>query len=233
MAGLKTDDILEIISRNQILNELDRRELGELCALGQVERFAKGGIIFDKGDPGDRLYAVLTGQVGINSISTDGKELILNIIDPGEIFGEVAVIDGGDRTAGAVAMQVTELLRIRRSEFLTFLERHPKLSIRLLVVLCERLRRTTDAIEDTVFLDIPRRLAKRLLSLMERHGEPCVEGIRISVKLSQEDLGHMLGATRESINKGVRALQRFGAISYDGGHLVIKNVELLEDLIDQ
>ncbi|MEM7224217.1 MAG: Crp/Fnr family transcriptional regulator [Pseudomonadota bacterium] len=233
MAGHTSSEILEIVARNQILNELDRHELGELCALGQVERYAKGGIIFDKGDPGDRLYAVLSGQVGINSISADGKELILNIMDPSEIFGEVAVLDGGERTAGAVAMQVTELLRIRRSEFLSFLERHPKLAIRLLFVLCDRLRRATDIIEDTVFLDIPRRLAKRLLSLMERHGEPCVEGIRITIKLSQEDLGHMLGATRESVNKGIRALQRFGAISYDGGHLIVRNVEQLEDLIDQ
>ena len=233
MEGSKKKRVLEILAGNHLLSGLRESSLEELCSLGQIERFARNAVIFNKGDPGDRLYIVLSGQVGINTISLDGKEFILTIFDPGDLFGEVAVLDGKERTAGAVAMRSSELLRLRRADFLTFLESNPKLSVRLLAVLCERLRRTTDTIEDTVFLDIPKRLAKLLLSLMQRHGTPVEAGVRINVKLSQEDLGHMLGATRESVNKGMRTFRRIGAIVSDGGYLIIRDVSVLEDIVER
>jgi CRP-like cAMP-binding protein len=130
-------------------------------------------------------------------------------------------------------MQPTELLKIGRGEFLPFLERHPRLCIRLMAVLCERLRWTSDIIEDTIFLDIPRRLAKRLLTLAERHGESADGGVKIRIKLSQEALAQMLGATRESVNKGVKALQECGAISYESGYMVVQDLDLLRDLVGE
>ncbi len=203
----------------------------ELLTLAGVEHFAAQDMIFNKGDPGDRLYAILSGRVGISTISREGQEIFLNILDAGEVFGEIALLDGRERTAGAVALQPTELLKIAREDFLPFLERHPRLCIRLMSVLCDRLRWTSDIIEDTIFLDIPRRLAKRLSTLAERHGEPVEAGMRLRVKLSQEDLGHMLGATRESVNKGLRALQHSGVISYEGGYINIKDLDALERLV--
>ena len=220
-----------ILAENQLLGRLEPAEMDELLSLARVETFRQGQAIFQKGDPGDCLYAILEGQVGINTISEEGKEIFLNILDAGEVLGEIALLDGNARTAAAVAMQNCRLLRIARGDFLPFLERHPKLCIRLMTVLCERLRWTSDIIEDTIFLDIPGRLAKRLLTLARRHGDSGSEGVVIRIKLSQEDLGHMLGATRESINKGLKALQGLGAISYQGGHIVISDIGRLEALV--
>ena len=213
------------------MSQLEPGQLNELLSLAVTTRFAPGDIIFQKGDPGEELYAILSGRVGINTFSEQGKEIFLNILDPGAVFGEIALLDGKERTAGAVAMQHCDLLRIRRAEFLPFLERHPKLCIRLMAVLCERLRWTSDIIEDTIFLDIPRRLAKRLLTLAERHGEKVDGGFLIRIKLSQEELGHMLGATRESVNKGLKSLQQIGAITYDDGYIIIRELESLNSLV--
>ncbi|MDH3473140.1 MAG: Crp/Fnr family transcriptional regulator [Rhodospirillales bacterium] len=222
-----------ILSRNRLLGQLQPHEMDELLALASVERFEAQDVVFNKGDRGDRLYAILKGRVGINTVSRDGKEIFLNILDAGEVFGEIALLDGKERTAGAVAMESTELLKIGRSEFLPFLERHPRLCIRLMAVLCERLRWTSDIIEDTIFLDIPRRLAKRLLTLAQRHGESEDGGVKIRIKLSQEALAQMLGATRESVNKGVKALQECGAISYESGYMIVQDLDLLRDLIGE
>lgn len=222
----------EILARTELLSQLNAHEMEELVALARVEHFAAGAAIFNKGDPGDKFYAILRGRVGINTVSREGKEIFLNILNPGDVFGEIALLDGKERTAGAVAMEPTKLSAIGRADFLPFLERHPGLCIRLMAVLCERLRWTSGIIEDTIFLDIPRRLAKRLLNLVHRHGEAVEGGVRIRIKLSQEDLGHMLGATRESVNKGVKSLQQSGAIIYEDGFMVIQDIALLESLVE-
>ncbi len=221
----------EILSKNQLLSRLTPQEMDELLSLATIERFGPGDVIFHKGDPGDRLYAILNGRVGINTVSREGKEIILNILDRGEVLGEIAVLDGKRRTAGAVAIQPTKLVRIGRAEFLPFLERHPRLCIRVIEVLCERLRWTSDIIEDTIFLDIPRRLAKRLLTLIERNGQPVEGGVKIDMKLSQEDLGNMLGATRESVNKGIGSLQQQGVISYEGAYIIVHDIDALRRLL--
>ena len=192
-----------------------------------LQRFDPDETIFSKGDPGDSFCAILSGRVAISTVSEDGREVLLNILDSGQVFGEIAVLDGKDRTASATAMQKTELLTVGRREFIPFLERHPNLCIRLMTVLCERIRWTSDIIEDTLFLDIPHRLAKRLLILADGYGIETENGLRLGIRLSQEDLGHMLGVTRESINKGLRALQEQGVIRYDQGHLVIPELARL------
>jgi CRP-like cAMP-binding protein len=224
---------LQILSKSQLLSRLEPPEVKELLSLAVIEQFAAHSVIFNKGDPGDRFYAILEGQVGISTVSQEGKEIFLNILDQGEVFGEIAVLDDKDRTASAVAMEPTLLLKIGRAEFLPFLESHPRLCIRLMAVLCDRLRWTSGIIEDTIFLDIPRRLAKRLLTLAQRHGEAVDSGTRLPIKLSQEDLGHMLGATRESVNKGIRWLQKIDAISYLDGYIIVKDMTLLESLIGE
>ncbi len=221
----------KILSKNQLLSRLAPREMDELLSLATIEHFGPDDVIFHKGDPGDRLYAILSGRVGINTVSREGKEIILNVLGPGEVFGEIAVLDGKRRTAGAVAMQPTKLVRIGRAEFLPFLERHPRLCIRVIEVLCERLRWTSDIIEDTIFLDIPRRLAKRLLTLIERHGQPVEGGVKIDMKLSQEDLGNMLGVTRESVNKGIASFQQQGVISYEGAYIIVHDIDALGRLL--
>ncbi len=216
-----------MLSENRLLGQLGPQELAQLIGFSRIEKFDPNETIFQKGDSGICLYAILGGRVGINTISEDGKEIFLNILGPGAVFGEIALLDGKDRTAGAVAMEAARLLRVDRADFMPFLEKRPKLCIRLMSVLCERIRWTSDIIEDTVFLDIPRRLAKRLLVLGRGYGKPVEGGTKVDIRLSQEDLAHMLGATRESINKGLRLLERTGAIAVHGRHIIIKNERML------
>ena len=220
-----------LLSKNRLLGQLEPQMLEELLTLAQVEHFTPKEVIFQKGDPGDRLYAITSGRVGITTLSEEGKEIILNILDPGEIFGEIALLDGKQRTADAVAMEATELLGVNRAHFLQLLERNPKLCIRLMIVLCERIRWTSDIIEDTIFLDVPHRLAKRLLTLVEQYGESTEAGIRIKIRLSQENLGQMLGVTRESINKGIRLLEEKHIIVYESGYMIVTNMTSLEKFL--
>ena len=220
----------QILSKNRLLSQLESQEMIEFLACCAVQRFAPEETIFSKGDPGDSFYAILRGRVGIVTISEEGREILLNILDEGNVFGEIAVLDGKERTASAVAMQVTDLVVVGRNEFVSFLESHPKLCIRLMTVLCERLRWTSDIIEDTVFLQIPHRLAKRLLTLAGTHGMPYRSGVKLTIRLSQEELGHMLGATRESVNKGLRSLQAKGVLCYHEGYIVIPSPTALREI---
>ncbi len=221
----------ELLSKNRLLGQLEPEMMEELLTLSRIERFAPKDVIFQKGDPGDKLYAIASGRVGITTISEDGKEIFLNILDAGEVFGEIALLDGKERTAGAIAMETTELLVVHRADFLPFLDRNPKLCLRLMTVLCERIRWTSDIIEDTIFLDIPHRLVKRLLTLVKQYGESTDTGIRINIKLSQENLGQMLGVTRESVNKGIRLLEGKGIIIYKEGYIIVTNIVSLEKFL--
>ncbi len=220
----------EALSRNEVLGLLGPDDLQEVLGFARRVALAKGDTVFHKGDPGDALYAVLSGRVGISSSSGLGKEVFLNIMEPGEVFGEIALLDGGARTAQAMVMEPAVLLRIDRSRFLPFLERRPTLCLRLMKLLCDRLRWTSDMIESVIFLDIPRRLAKRILVLADEHGREAADGVQVDVGLSQEDLANMLGATRESVNKVLRVFQQQGFIAYSRGALRVLNREALQGM---
>ncbi|WP_207457716.1 Crp/Fnr family transcriptional regulator [Azospirillum sp. SYSU D00513] len=224
------DEVAAVLQRNRLLGELDDAEMRELLALGRLVRFDIGQTVFSKGDPGDCLFAILKGQIGIRASSADGKAMLLNVLDPGDVLGEIALIDGKERTAGAAALRPSELFRIDRADFLPFLERHPRLCVRMMGVLCERLRWVSENIEDAVFHDVPRRLARRLLILAERHGVPGPAGVRIGEPTSQEALAAMLGVTREMVNKSLKALRQSGAVTYTRGFLVITGMERLKDM---
>lgn len=224
-------NVAGILSRNRLLGELDEAEMQEFVALGRVIRFSANAPVFQKGDAGDCLYAILQGQIGIHTSSASGKVMLLNILDPGDVLGEIALLDGKPRTAGASALRNSELFRIDRSAFVPFLERHPKLCIRMMAVLCERLRWVSETIEDTVFHDVPRRLARRLLLLGETYGQrTSAGGIRIQQPLSQEALASMLGVTREMVNKCLKALKSSDAITYAKGFIVLNDLGLLREL---
>jgi len=230
MRGDGAVDVVEVLRRNQLLGALDEREMAELVALGHLVHYDADALIFDKGDPGDCLYAVLKGQIGIHTSSEDGKVMMLNFLDAGSVLGEIALIDGKHRTAGATALRPTELFRIDRAAFIPFLERHPRLAIRLMGVLCERLRWVSENIEDAVFHDVPRRLAKRLLMLAEAYGQRTAAGVRITQAVSQEGLANMLGVTREMVNKSLKALKAADAITYSKGFLVLTDPDRVRDM---
>lgn len=230
MAGPTQAEKRELFQRHFLLGRLNSQEIDALLAYTRVERYRAGREIFSKGSPGDSMMAVLKGRVKISSLSPEGKEIVLNIISPGEIFGEIALLDGKERTADATAMGDCELLVLSRRDFLPFLERRADLCLLLLSVLCERLRRTSEQVEDMLFRHLQSRLAKTLLRLGRSTGAPKGRALHIDLKLSQRDLANLVGGSRESINKHLQLLQKSGVIGLDHGAIVIKDVAALERL---
>ncbi len=222
-----------ILGEHFLLRHLSDAELDEVVRYARAQSHAKGEMIFRKWTPGTGMMAVASGRVKICSVSADGKEFVLNHVDAGEIFGEIALLDGEDRTADAIAMEDTEVVVLERRDFLPFLERHPQTCIKLLGILCGRLRHTNELIEDTVFLNVAGRLAKRLIRFARMYGKQLPDGILIPLKLSQREIAALIGVTRESINKQLRAWQAERCIRVDRGIITITDMAALEKLAEQ
>lgn len=219
-----------LLRRSNLFAVLSDAEMEAVLEFGKIRRAVAEERIFAKGDPGDSLYVILRGRVAVQTESDEAKVMLLNILDTGALFGEIAMLDGGERTATVVAQEPTELLRIDRRDFMPFLSQRADLCIRLLGVLCERVRWTSAIIEDTVFLNVPRRLAKRILMLAQSYGRPTEAGTRITTFVSQEDLANMLGVSRESVNKTLKSFQAAGAIIYRNGFIVVQDESFLDQV---
>jgi CRP/FNR family cyclic AMP-dependent transcriptional regulator len=205
---------------------LPDQEIDEMFEHAAIRCYAADAQIFYKGDPGSSLMAVLRGRVVIRAPSSDGKEVILNIINEGEIFGEIALLDGKERTADATAMTDCELLVVARRSFLPLLER-PDMTRELLNVLCERLRRICEQVEDVLFLDVEARIAKTLLRFVDDAPQP---GARIVLGMSQREIGNLVGASREKVNRKLQAWRRAGIITVDKGTIFIRDPAALRSL---
>ena len=219
-----------LLRRNRLFDVLDEVEMRAVLEFAKLRRAAAEERIFAKGDPGDSLYVILRGRVAVQTESQDAKLMLLNILDTGAVFGEIAMLDGGERTATIVAQEPTELLRIDRKDFLPFLAQRGELCIRLMGVLCERVRWTSAIIEDTVFLNVTRRLAKRILMLAQSYGRQTETGIRIATFVGQEHLANMLGVSREIVNKTLKSFQSSGAITYRNGYIVVQDESFLDQI---
>lgn len=218
--------------RSALLGGLRDEDLDRLVEYVRVAGYAADQEIFSHGDPGHSMMIVVSGKVKITSPSPSGSEVVLNVVDAGEVFGEIALLDGKPRSGDATAMVDSELLVLERREFIPFLEKYPRVSTALLAQLCERLRQTTEMVEDALFLDLPARLSKTLLNLARRFGQETDDGVRIGLKLSQQELGTFVGMTRESINKQLRAWSEQGLVQVDRGLITILDSEALEQEID-
>jgi CRP/FNR family transcriptional regulator, cyclic AMP receptor protein len=194
----------------------------------RTRTFNAGDTIFLMGDPGDSMMALLKGSVRISAPSPEGKEIVLGIMQPGEFFGEIALLDGKERSADAKAMTPCTLAILDRRDVLAFLEQNREAWFRIVEVLCERLRRTTVQIAEVALLELPIRLAKALLRISA--AEAKATSPDSTIKLSQRELGHIVGATRESVNKCLREWQRSKVVQIDGISITILNRDSLEAL---
>ena len=188
-----------------------------------------GEVIFRVGSPGDIMMAVVTGTVRIVATSPQGKEIVLGDLKAGEVFGEIALLDGGERSADAVALTKCELLALERRDLMAALQRNPEACLRLLELVCKRLRETDERITEIAFFELPVRLAKVLLRTA---GTPAAAA-RVAnpkVALSQRELGNMIGGTRESVNRCLRDWQRRGIIRLAKGWIILEDVAALTEL---
>jgi CRP/FNR family transcriptional regulator, cyclic AMP receptor protein len=219
----------QLLSKHFLISTLPERTLDDLVKFTTVARFEPHHLIFSKGDPGDCLFGILAGRVRIFSASPKGEELLLNVLESGELFGEIALLDGNTRTASAAAIEQTDLLRIHRNHFLPYLSANPDLLLRMLTLVCNRLRWSSSTIEDNAFLPVPVRLAKRLLFIGEHYRQ---EGIGVlTVPLSQHDLGNMVGVSRETTNKQLAIWRSAGIVETSHGTIIIRNSAALRELI--
>jgi CRP/FNR family cyclic AMP-dependent transcriptional regulator len=216
-----------LLERIPVFAGLGRREIDSLLAITGTRKLRAREVLFRKGDDGATLYGIMRGRLRVVS-GGDSKEVILNFLDPGEVFGEIALLDSQPRSATIAAVDATELLTLHRRDFLPFVELHPKVAIQLAVVLAQRLRALSDAVEDAMTLSIPGRLAKKLLALSQAYGKPAPGGTRIDLKLPQHELGELVGATRESVNKQMRAWTADNVIRVERGYITVLDEEALE-----
>ncbi len=211
---------------------LSAEELDQIIGFASERRVPRGTLIFARGDEGSSMMAVLVGRVRISAVSADGKEVTLNVIGMGEIFGEIALLDGQPRSADATAVEDTVLMVVERRQFLPFLVGSPQLVERMLVVLCDRLRKTSLVLEEIALFDLPERLARLLMKLSSDYGRPAPGGgIRIDLKLSQRDLATLVASTRETVNKQLRGWREKGVVDQVAGYLVVRDANALGRLV--
>ena len=220
---------LSVLRKHPIFADLDPDAFDQLCRYAKHSTLKRGASLFSKGDPGISLYAVISGTVKMSISSPDGRNAILNIIGPGEIFGEMALLDGGARSADAIANSNCELFVIDRREFIPFVKSQPALAMKFIELLCERLRRTSDQVEQIILQNLPGRLASALLRLSEKN-EFAPQGRTIA--MTQQEISEMVGMTRESINKQLRAWAARGWVRLEHGAIVVLNAEMLRDLAE-
>jgi len=217
-----------VIERDSLFRGLPEKTLERIAALALRRLCEEGSVIFLQGDPGDSLCGVVSGRVRISTSRPGGKEIFLNVIGPGETFGEIALLDGMKRTATATAIGRTELTIIPRDAFLVLLRAEPQLALHVIQLLCRRVRWTAELMEDSALLSLAPRLAKRLLSLARQQGRDTADGTVLT--LSQEELAQFLGLSRQVVNQYLQSWKNKGWIRLGRGKLVICQKRALQGL---
>ena len=220
---------LSVLRKHPIFSDLAPDAFDQLCRYAQPTTLKRGATLFAKGDPGHSLYAVLSGTVKISVSSPDGRNAILNLIGAGEVFGEISVLDGRVRSADAIANTNCEILVIDRRDFLPFVHSQPALAMKFIELLCGRLRWTSDQVEQIILQDLPGRLASALLGLTEKRK---LENASRTIAITQQEISEMVGMTRESINKQLRAWAARDWLRLEHGAIVVLNADPLRELVE-
>ena len=189
-----TPERRQLLRKSPLFARLPDEEADAILAQAIVERHAAGTPMFAKGDPGSSMMAVLKGRVMITAPSQDGRQVVLTVMRDGDVFGEIALLDGKERTADATAATDCELLVVARRSLLALLERRPEVAHQLLIVLCDRIRRTNEQVEDFAFLHLETRIAKALLRLVQEQGQRTAAS-HLGLKISQRALGEIVGSS--------------------------------------
>jgi CRP/FNR family cyclic AMP-dependent transcriptional regulator len=227
----KAEQLLWFLKNQTFFGGLPDAALAELVRKGHTKRFAKGAVIFRRGDPGDRLTVIVSGRIKIANVSADAKEVVLNFLEAGDVNGEIAVLDGNARSADAIALEDCEVLVIFARDLMPILSAHPQAMLEIMQVLCHRLRALSAIVEDGT-LAMRGRVAKGLLRLAHQHGRTSSGGIRLQLTLSQSDLGRYLGLSRENVSRQLRQLKEANVITMDGPCVVILDATALATIAE-
>jgi len=230
MNGPTHEEKRQIFERHFLFGKLSGDEIDTLLHYARVESYPAGYEIFSKGSPGPSMMAVLRGTVKMSSVSPEGKEVVFNLMGAGDCFGEITLIDGTERSADAVAMSDCQLLVLHRRDFMPILEKRADICLILLKILCQRVRQTSEQVEDVLFRHLESRIAKALLHLAESAGLHGVPGSPIELHVSQRELGNIAGGSRESVNKHLQAWHKVGWIDLGKATIVIRDLAAIESM---
>ncbi len=218
------------LSRTILFGVMNAASIKRLANLAEWRTYEAGTKICRKGDPGTHLFVVHSGQVKFGSGAVYGREVTLSLLGPGAVFGELAIADGGLRTADAIAVETVELLALARRDLIPFFMSEPGVMLQMMSVLAARARWISESFEDAIFLSLPKRLAKRLLLLSQHFGIDTADGRKLAVTLPHSELANHMHVTRESINRLIQKWRGEGLIEERRGVVIIKNMQGLEAL---
>lgn len=216
-----------VIRKAPIFMGLDSSAADALRASMNLVKLRKGQSLFKEGDDGDHLFVVSSGKVKLGTKSVDGRENLLMILGPGDMFGELSLFDSGPRTATATAVTDSKLLALGQDKVIPWVKEHPEVSVQLLARLASRLRRTNEVVGDLVFSDVPGRVAKALIDLGVKFGDKRTEGLFVNHDLTQEELGQLVGASRETVNKALADFAQRGWLRLEARSVMILDYERL------
>jgi len=215
-------DVIQLLAKTAIFEGITAAELEALRPAVRLRTFAKDTHLFREGDPGSHLHLVVRGQVKILRVGAGGSEIVFAVVGPGEVFGELSLFEpDGERSADAVALEPTECALLARDPVIAFLLAHPALLLRVISSLIGYIQRKDQAVAEVAFLDIPGRVARRLLDLAASRGERLAEGVVIRIPLSQRTLAGMVGASRENVNRALHRFVELGYISQARGSITV------------
>ncbi len=206
---------------------LDAEGAAALRASLSERTVAKGQALFHEGEPGDHMYVIVEGKVKLGQTSSDGRESLLGVLGPGEMFGELSLFDPGMRTSTAIALTEAVVLSLGHDQLKPWLAGRPEVAAALLQALARRIRRTNEAYADLVFSDVPGRVAKALMDLGEKFGAVTPEGLMVTHDMTQEELAQLVGASRETVNKALADFTQRGWIRLESRQVLILDVERL------
>ena len=223
-----------MLRSSDLLRTIPEHELEALTPLVRRARYAANQVIFHRNDEGASVMFVVSGRVKIVAVAPNGAELIHNIMQPGQVFGELALLDGKPRSADAIAATQTELLTLSRRDFLDVLKRNLEVATSMMAILCDRIRQASSFVEDALLLDGQARLLHRIQAMAEQHGFLEPDGsVRIEHHLSQQELGERVGLTRVSVNRMLGAWRDQGLIEDGRGFIVVRDMARLEAAVEE
>jgi CRP-like cAMP-binding protein len=228
----KLNTISELLEQIPLFGSLGKEAIGRLAESVRIKSLEQGQVLFNKGDEGSSMYIINEGAIKIVLPSSVGEEIIVALLGKNDFFGAMAMLDGEPRSADAVAVNDASVLTIGRSDFLSILQEDRQALKTILCDLSKMIRRTDDFLEDICFFNISTRLAKKLIDLSDTVGVRTGEDhILIDLSLTQKELGDMVGATRESVNKELKVLRQNGMIDVKGNKITIIDFDMLEERV--
>lgn len=201
--------------------------LQEIADLSVIRNYEAGQVIFERDEPGNYIYGIIAGSVRISTQSEEGRDLALNTMGAGDIGGEIAVLDGGVRTATGTAWSSTTVFVIHRDQLRELMLKRPEIALHMIEVLCERVRQTSQQVENAAFLSLPQRLARQLRVMVEdaAHGAQAGMSSPCRLDISQSELASFLNASRQGVNICLQGWQKEGYVSIGRGYVVVEDLE--------